>query len=193
MPDKVKFNVKNLHYAVMDESEGTYETPVAIPGTVNLSMNPNGGTEPFYADGIQYFTTVANNGYTGDIEVAYFPDGFLTDVFGATTSTTDKVMTESSGIQPKNIALLFQEDGDAVGTKFVLYNVKCDRPSRTLATTTETITPQTQTISFEASPLTDQRIMAMTTAETPKTVLDNWYKSVWVGDSTTGSSVSETY
>ena len=31
---------------------------------MNLSLDPEGDTEPFYADDMVYYTTVANNGYS---------------------------------------------------------------------------------------------------------------------------------
>ena len=65
-------------------------------------------------------------------------------------------------------------------------NCACTRPSRSLATTTETTEPQTQTVSVTASPLADGRTMAFTTEETPDGVAQNWYKSVWLADTTEG-------
>ena len=186
MADKVKFGIKNVHYAVLtDEETITFDAPVAIPGAVSLSLEANGDTSPFYADNVQYFVTVANNGYTGDLEMALFPEKFLTDVLGYTVSTTDKVVTENATVQPKRFALLFEEAGDTTGTKFVLYNCICTRPSRSLATTTETTEPQTQTVSITASPF-HGRTMAYTGEESPESVLTNWYKKVWLEDSTGG-------
>lgn len=179
MADKVKFGISNVHYAVLDTDGNTYGTPVAIPGAVSLSMEPSGDTTPFYADNIQYFVAVANSGYTGDLEVAIFPDSFLTDIFGYTQDTTSKVMIENANVQPKPFALLFQEEGDVNGTKFVLYNCTCTRPSRELNTTTESVEPQTQTVSITASPLSNGNSLAYTTAETPAATLDKWYTTVF--------------
>lgn len=187
MADKVKFGIKNVHYALLsDAATPTYETPVAIPGAVSFSLEASGETSPYYADDMQYFVTVANNGYTGDLEMALFPDQFLEDVFGYETSTTDKVITENATIQPKQFALLFEEEGDTTGTKYVLYNCTCTRPSRSLATTTETTEPQNQTVSVTASPLADGRTMAFTSQDSPENVLSGWYNQVWLQDSVEG-------
>ena len=96
MADKVKYGIKNVHYALLTNDTPTYETPVPIPGAVSFSLEASGDTTPYYADDMQYFVTVANNGYTGDLEMALFPDKFLEDVFGFTASTKDKVITENA-------------------------------------------------------------------------------------------------
>ncbi len=187
--DKVKYGIKNAHYAVKTDTEGNtpaYAAPVPIPGSVSLTLEASGDTTPFFADNRQYFVTVKNNGYTGDFETALFPDKFLQDIFGYEISTTDKVMTENANSQPKEFALLFEEEGDMTGTKYVLYNCTCTRPSRNLATTTETTEPQTQTTSITASPLADGRTMSYTTGDTPTAVLESWYEQVWLADITAG-------
>ena len=39
MANKVKYGLSNCYYAVLDETTGTYGTPVAMPGAVNLSLD----------------------------------------------------------------------------------------------------------------------------------------------------------
>ena len=78
--NKVKYNIKNVYAAKMAEtvsngvSTFTYETPKPIPGAVSLSLDAEGESSPFYADGIVYFRTVTNNGYSGDLEIALIPE-----------------------------------------------------------------------------------------------------------------------
>ena len=69
MANKVKYNLKNVHAAKLTRTEDggySYETPRAIPGAVSISLDAEGDTSPFYADGIVYFRSVSNNGYSGD-------------------------------------------------------------------------------------------------------------------------------
>ena len=85
--NKVKFNLKNAHYALLTlGADGTpsYGNPVAMPGSVSLSLSANGEPENFYADGIAYYVINNNMGYTGDLELALIPESFRTDVLQET-------------------------------------------------------------------------------------------------------------
>lgn len=132
--NRVQFGLKNCHYAVLTTTitDGvetyTYGTPVAIPGGVTLTLDPAGEVTPFYADNIVYYQSVANNGYSGDLEVARFPDSFYTDIFGFTETQTSKVLMENSQTEPKEFALLYQIDGDASNECYVLYKCSATRP-----------------------------------------------------------------
>ena len=101
--NKVKFGLKNCHYAKAtldpDTNAVTFGTPVAIPGAVNLSLDPEGDTEPFYADDMVYYTTVANNGYSGDLEIALIPESFRKDILKETEWNTLRLRVEGNHIQ----------------------------------------------------------------------------------------------
>ena len=77
--NKVQFNIKNVHYAVMtaDGETPTWENPIPVPGAVNLSLEASGEITPFYADGVVYYKSSSNNGYEGDLEMARFIDKML--------------------------------------------------------------------------------------------------------------------
>lgn len=181
--NKVQFNLKNVHYSVLTpgtaDKEATYATPVAVPGAVTLTLDPQGSVEPFYADGIVYYQTVANNGYSGDLEVARIPDQMLEDVWGFTLNK-DKVITENSNVEPKAFALMYQIDGDVNNDYYCLYNCTGTRPGIGGTTNTETKTPQTRTSTISAVPLPNGNVMSRTTGDTPKAVKDEWFKSVYV-------------
>ena len=87
--NKVKFGLKNVHYAkaTVTGSTVTYAIPVPIPGAVNLSMDPQGEETNFYADDTKYYNVTNNTGYSGDLEVAKFPESFYTDIFGQSADT----------------------------------------------------------------------------------------------------------
>ena len=180
--NKVKFGLKNVHYAVKTTSEdGTvsFATPVAIPGAVNLSLSAEGDTTKFYADNTAYYVAVANDGYQGDLEVARLPESFAKDVLMESLDSTDKVLVERADVEPAEFALLFEFAGDQHATKHVLYNCTATRPSVAGKTTENSKTPDTSTLTLTAAPLADGRVKASTTAGTPDATAANWYKSVW--------------
>lgn len=179
--NKVKFNLKNVYYAPLtigEDGSPTWTTPVPIPGAVSLSLDAEGDTNTFYADGVAYYVSSANNGYSGDLEIAMVPESFEIDVLGQ-NKDSKQVMIETTEDQVKAFALLFQFDGDVKGTRHVLYNCTATRPSVSSQTTEESKEPVTDTLSLTASPLSDGRIKAKTTADTEQTDYDNWFKKVY--------------
>lgn len=179
--NKVQFNLKNVHYAVLSIADGnqTWAAPVAVPGAVTLTLDPQGSVEPFYADGIVYYQAIANNGYSGDLEMARYPDQMLTEVWGFTIHETDKVLVENANVEPRAFALLYQIDGDKKNDLYCLYNCSGTRPGIGGTTNAESKTPQTRTSTISAVPLTDGNVFARTTADTPDTVRANWFKQVY--------------
>ena len=122
--NKVKFGLKNCHYAKAtldpDTNAVTFGTPVAIPGAVNLSLDPEGDTEPFYADDMVYYTTVANNGYSGNMEIALIPDSFRKDILKE-TEDSNGVLVEDSTVAPEHFAMLFEFYGDKTKIRHCMY------------------------------------------------------------------------
>ncbi len=180
--NKVHFNLKNVHYAKLTvgaDGTVTFGTPVAIPGAVSLALSPEGDTTKFYADGIAYYVSAANNGYSGDLELALVPDEFRKDILGEVEDTTSKVLTEYSNTETSPFALLFEFDGDAKAIRHVMYNCSAARPSVEGQTVTTSKDPTTEKLTITASMLADGRVKAKTGAETPAATYDNWYKTVW--------------
>lgn len=184
---KVKYGLKNVHYAVatIDESThaATYATPVAIPGAVSISLDQEGELTPFRADNIDYWVGNSNNGYQGDLEMALFPDQFRKDVLGY-TEDEDGVLIENKDTEAVHFALLFEFDGDASAVRRVLYNCTATRPSEAGETTGETIEPTTETSTIKASSiynaaLAREVVKGQTGANTESTTYDGWYSAVY--------------
>lgn len=180
--NKVRFNLKSVHYAVLTVTGGTptWATPVAVPGAVTLTLDPVGEVTPFYADGITYYRSVGNNGYSGSLEMARYPDQMLQDIWGVTLGSTSKVLTENNSVEPKEFALLYQIDGDSDNEYYVLYACSGTRPGIGSTTNTDTKTPQTQTSNITAGPLASGAVMARTTADTPSATKSGWFSAVFV-------------
>jgi len=156
MANKVKFGLKNVHYAVITETDGgiTYGTPKSIPGAVNLTLDAAGESVQFYADDSVYYEENTNDGYTGSLEMALIPDDFRVDVLGDKLDANGALI-ENKDAKAKHFALLFEFDGDAKKTRHVLYYVLASRPSVSGSTRTNTKEPQTETMNITARPAPD--------------------------------------
>ncbi len=180
--NKVKFNICNVHYAlitVSEEGEVTFGTPVAMPGAVSLSLEPNGEPSNFYADGYAYYTISNNMGYEGDLELAMVPESFRTDVLKESLDE-NSVLVESANVETANFALLFEFDGDVKKIRHVLYNCSAARPNIESTTNEEEIEVQTETLAITAAPLANGYVKARTGDSTTDTVYTGWYSSVYM-------------
>lgn len=184
--NKVKYNIKNAHYAKQNETEDgaiTFETPVPIKGAVSVSFDANGDITPFYADGIQYYVSAANNGYEGDAEFALIPDQFREDILKEQKDEKGVLHEVSETGDTQKFAFLFEFDGDQKAIRRVLYNCTATRPSIESETKEENVEPGTETITISNSPLPNGRVKAQTTVDTDKTTYDGWYKAVYYPES----------
>ena len=180
--NKVKFNICNVHYALItvdEDGDVTFGTPVAIPGAVSLSLEPNGEPSNFYADGYAYYTISNNMGYEGDLELAMVPESFRTDVLKESLDD-NSVLVESANVETANFALLFEFDGDVKKIRHVLYNCSAARPNIESATNEEEIEVQTETLAITAAPLANGYVKARTGDSTTDTVYTGWYTSVYM-------------
>lgn len=177
--NRVKYGLKNVYYSIYTPSTDTYATPVAVPGAVNLSLSPEGESNTFYADNVAYYVTQADQGYSGELEIAIIPDAMKKDVWGWTLDTSG-VLIEDNQASVKPFALLFQVNGDSYNRNCVLYNCSAGRPEITGATIAESAEPQTETISITAMPRTDGKVQAVTTDTTATSVITSWYTTVYI-------------
>lgn len=186
--NKVKFGLCNVHYAKMTiEEDGTikYAKPVAIPGAVNLSLDAEGEETPFYADNVKYYNSYANNGYSGDLEIADIPEQFRVDILGE-TKDKNGALIEKSDAEIAPFALMYQIEGDQKGRRCVYYNTTVSRPSTEASTTEESKEPKTDALSITTSArTTDKKVRAILEEnETNKAVYDKFYDSVYEEDVT---------
>ena len=180
--NKVKLNICDVHdalIAVSEEGAVAFGTPVAMPGAVSLSLEPNGEPSNFYADGYAYYTISNNMGYEGDLELAMVPESFRTDVLKESLDD-NSVLVESANVETANFALLFEFDGDVKKIRHVLYNCSAARPNIESATNEEGIEVQTETLAVTAAPLANGYVKARTGDSTTDTVYTGWYTSVYM-------------
>jgi len=186
MGNKVKYILKNVYAAKKTETETvgvksfSYAEPKAIPGAVSISLDAEGESSPFYADGIVYFRSSTNNGYSGDLQIALIPEWFRTEILQEELDAKGVLVESSNVTESVKFALLFEFDGDVNAIRHVLYNCSASRPSIESETKEDTIEPGTETLSITADPRADGLVKARTGDTTDKTAYDNWYKTVYV-------------
>lgn len=180
MANKIKYGISKCYYAVAtDDGTGTltYSTPVALPGAVSLSLEAQGDTNNFYADNIVYFSSSANNGYQGDLELALLPDSFRTAVLGEELDATSGIYAEYSNKPTVEFALLFQFEGDESATRHCMYRCTASRPATNGSTKEESIEPQTESITITAMPRISDELVKSRCPSTAS-AYNNWFASV---------------
>ena len=191
--NKVKYGLKNVYAAKLTEtvSDGvttySYATPQAIPGAVNLSLDAEGESNPFYADNIVYFRSVTNQGYSGDLEIAIVPEWFRTTILQETKDSNGIFIENTNVGAPVHFALLFEFEGDEKAIRHVLYNCSVSsRPSVSSQTKEAGVDPVTETLSISADPRGDGLVKARSSSTADTTVYNGWYSAVYTpgGDAT---------
>ena len=186
--NKVKFGLKNVHYASVSEvtslgvTTTTYGTPKAWAGAVNMEVNPT-STDPsvFRADDSDYYiVSGSSQGFDGTYECAYIPEDVETDVMGA-IKDNNGVICEYANDEVKYIALMFEIDGDNSGRRYLVPKVKFNKPSISAETTgTDGNTPKTSSLTFKAAPRPDDGLARLHTGDTtPDATYNNWFNTVY--------------
>ena len=183
--NKVKYNLRNVYFALLTITNGTatFGTPVAMPGAVSLSLEPNGEPSIFYADGFAYYTVSNNQGYEGDLELALIPEEFRTQILKEAMDG-NAVLVEDATVETAPFALLFEFDGDKHKIRHVLYNCTASRPSIESATKEEDIEVKTEKLTIKAAPLEGGYVKARTSDTTNATAYNSWFSSVYMPQST---------
>lgn len=182
MANKVTFGLRNVHYAPYEVTGGviTYETPVRLPGGIEISLEARGDMVEFYADDMLYYSASNNQGYDGTLSLADIPEQFLIDALGEVKDVTDMVLTESANSVGKPFALMFEFAGDVKAVRHVIYNCTANRPNVASSTKTATAEPNENELTFVASPReTDYAVKTKTTDTTPAPIYDAWYATVY--------------
>lgn len=187
--NKVKFGLSNVHIAKITEADGeiTYGTPFPMPGAVGLTAEPEGDTTPFYADNIKYYIAVANNGYTGDLEIAMTPEEFLTQILGQEKDTNGALFESSDDVNAR-FALMGEIEGDAKKRRFIYYDCTATRPSAEMNTVEESKEPQTDTISITMAPRSSDKVIkaVIEPNETNQKVYNTFFTKVYEKNAVAG-------
>jgi len=154
--NKVKFGLDKVYYSIAtiaSDGTATFGAPKPFPGAVDLSLDPSGSLEKFWADNVPYYQYNTEAGVlTGTLEMAYLPKDFRKDCLGELEDAFGLLYDDADAELP-HFALLFQFKGDQHGVRHVLYNCVASRPSIAGHTTEGSNEPKTESIDITASPV----------------------------------------
>lgn len=156
---KVLFNIKKLQLspitATDDKGTPTYAEPIRLPGTVSLTLDPEGDTEPFFADGITYYMAGASSSYSGSLENALFNEEVLKQVYNYVVDSNKNIVDTDQPV--KEFGMQFAVDSDEGDVYFTFYRVSSSKPNLNFQTNedTKTINPQSVDITLSTIPTED--------------------------------------
>ncbi|MBQ3342671.1 MAG: phage tail protein [Kiritimatiellae bacterium] len=131
---KVKFGLSKVHVAFLEN--GTYGTPIAVPGAVHLTTDPDVGDYTFWADNKKYFVYKKKNGYTGSLEVALFPEAVRAKMLGDYIDYHGNYVEDAEG-KACPFALLAQIEGDDEARRVIWYETVASTPGSDDSTSEE--------------------------------------------------------
>ncbi|WP_294379463.1 major tail protein [uncultured Senegalimassilia sp.] len=134
MPRNGFFGVKNSHIAVLsDEDAFTYATPVKIPGTVEIKMEPSVETSTSYGDNEPWLDKNQDNGGTGtisfyDTESTAEMRKLFADIVGFDIDAKGRVLG-TSGKKPKKFAFMCEQPGEVISKRRCFLECQLKAPS----------------------------------------------------------------
>ncbi|WP_342255482.1 major tail protein [Spiroplasma endosymbiont of Poecilobothrus nobilitatus] len=187
----IEFGLSNVHYAIIKtiDNKISYETPKAIKGATSLALNIAENTTTIYADNIPYYIAHSNQGYTGTLTIIKPSDTFLEEIFGL-IKDKNNIRFEKSNIQPKEMALGFEIDGDTEKRRIWLYRVNLKRSNETHNTKNENVEADTYSFEFNALPRAEDNIIKSYISEnTNKNIFNSWFNEVYKENSEIHSEI----
>ena len=181
MSNKVKFGLKNLYIASVTVGANnaiTFGEPVAWPGSVSLTMDPQGESNPFYADDSKFYVSTSNDGYEVTLETALVPDWFLEDYLGQSKDSVGNLIEQNTD-HPTYFAALFEFTGDQKAIRHCLFYCQAARPTQEAETKGESAEVKTEEITFTAMALPGTNIIKKkSTDDTTTEAYNSWYQTV---------------
>lgn len=129
----LRFGTANMYYAIMDKNTDgvpTYSKPIKLQGANAIALEPQGEVSPIYGDGTVFYNIVANNGYSGTIDIYGESFEMVQTVTGKRINQENGVAYESNDTDMhriKPVAILFDYKNNLGSEKFVFYNVSFSR------------------------------------------------------------------
>lgn len=150
MEDKVIFGLENVYCGeYTEDSSGnvTMGTPDHLEGAVRMSQDPETEDVKFYADNRVYYQTTDDNGVSGELEFAYFPDWFKAKYLNYDIVPGGGI-GQNRNKQNKKMYFVWEFKGDKQKRRGIMYNVSPGMINREYSTTENTKEPVTATLPY---------------------------------------------
>ncbi len=183
---KIRYGLKNVHVAFYNTSSSSYESPIKLPGAVNMELDPVGDKSTFYADDQPYAEAQSNGGYSGSLEIAVAPDEFLTKALGFWKDKNGALVEDIDG-KYAPFALMFEVSGNEDEQRTVFYNVTASRPKISASTKQDGL--EAKTVEFEFTAGAQEisgKSLIKATLTSGSTGFDNFMTSVYKPVATSG-------
>ena len=176
---KVLHGLDQFHLAVLtnDSRDGVeYDTPIPVPGAVNVSVQPNTDSTTFFADNGSYAVLNSLGDIDVDMEVADLPLEIQKTIFGHTEE--DGVQFASTEDRAAQLALGFRARISTGGYRYYwLLKGQPELLPIEHQTDESTSTPQTATLTMKFMPLQfNRRWKAQADSET--FAGNDWFEEV---------------
>ena len=166
--NKVEFGKKEFHIGTYDvdsvTGDATLGEPMKVPGMRAITLDAQSEEYKFFADDEVYYSDYSDNGLTGDLSMALFPDEFKTSFLNYDT-TTDGGVAQVKGKPSKKVYIIFQGAGDVQNRRHIMFNVSLGAISREHRTIEEQKVVEEETIPITVTGDNKTGIMKVTYSE----------------------------
>lgn len=122
--NKVEFGTSNFHIGIyeLDEHGAAKLGPsMAVPGMRALSLDADSEESKFFADDVVYYSDFNDNGMTGELNMALFPDAFKTAFLNFKEMADGGIAQIKGGIS-KKVYFAFEGKGDKNRRRHIFFN-----------------------------------------------------------------------
>ena len=180
MATKRQVGLKDFHVCkILTDVVGsgaTYDTPVRIPGIISATMSTERSTESYYSDDIVEETFSSFNNISLEVEVSNLSQSERALLLGQ--KVTKGVSAASADDTASEVGIMFRSKRTNGQYRYVaLTRGKFVEPSESFATESDSLSPQTMTLTFTGIPLQCNGIYKITADEGEKDLPVDYLKN----------------
>ena len=180
MATKRQVGLKDFHVCkILTDVAGvgaTYESPVRIPGIISATMSTERSTESYYSDDIVEETFSSFNSISLEVEVSNLSQSERALLLGQTVKKG--VSAASADDTASEVGIMFRSKRTNGQYRYVaLTRGKFVEPSESFATESDSLSPQTMTLTFTGIPLQCNGIYKITADEGESDLPSNYLKN----------------